>query len=149
MMSKSFTEILRLRLQALRSRSRFLQFAGVGFVGATVDSAILFAVVSWTTFGPVAGKSVSWVFGIGVIFAINEWWTFSAYGKIGLRALLRRLFTSYLVRFAGFLVTLAVLAVLVHWFDVWFLIANVIGIGVGFFINYTCESFYTWKVHRD
>ncbi|AHF98822.1 polysaccharide synthesis protein GtrA [Halostagnicola larsenii XH-48] len=148
-MSKSFTEVLRLRLRALRSRALFLQFAGVGLVGATVDTTVLYALVSWTAFGPVAGKTVSWVFGIGVIFAINEWWTFSAYGKIGLRALLRRLLTSYLVRFAGFLVTLAVLFGLVYWFDVWFLLANVIGIGVGFFVNYTCESLYTWKVHRD
>ena len=49
----------------------------------------------------------------------------------------------------GFLVTLAVLAVLVRRFDVWYVTANVVGIGVGFFVNYTCESLYTWQVHQE
>ncbi|MDJ1431132.1 GtrA family protein [Halostagnicola sp. A-GB9-2] len=148
-MSKSFTEILRIRLSALRSRARFTQFAGVGLVGATVDNVVLFALVSLTALGPVGGKVIAWIFAISVIFAINERWTFSSHGKMGPRALVRRLLKSYLVRFAGFLVTLSVLTILVYWFTVWFMIANVVGIGVGFFVNYTCESLYTWKVHRD
>ncbi|OVE84631.1 GtrA family protein [Natronolimnobius baerhuensis] len=141
-------EALQMRLRALRSRSRFTQFAGVGFAGATVDIVVLFALVELTVLGPVVAKMISWELSIIVIFAINERWTFSSYGEMGVRPLGRRFLRSNAVRFAGFLVTLSVLAVLYHQFGVWYMAANVIGIGVGFFVNYTCESLYTWKVHQ-
>ncbi|NGM69760.1 GtrA family protein [Natronolimnobius sp. AArcel1] len=137
-----------MRLRALRSRSRFTQFAGVGLVGATVDNVVLFALVELTVLGPVMAKVISWELAIMVIFAINERWTFSSYGEMGVRPLGRRFLRSNAVRFAGFLVTLTVLAILYYQFGVWYMAANVIGMGVGFFVNYTCESLYTWEVHQ-
>lgn len=147
-MIDSILEALRLRFRALWSRSRVGQFVGVGLVGAVVDTLGLYLLVELTALGPVVGKAVSWELSIVVIFVINEWWTFASYGEMTPRALGRRFLRSNAVRFAGFLVTLAVLAMLVRWFDVWYLIANAAGIGVGFFVNYTCESLYTWKVHQ-
>ena len=148
-MSDSLTEAIRMRVRALCSTARFGQFVGVGTVGAVVDNVFLVLLVEATVLGPVVSKVLSWEFGIAVIFAINERWTFSEYGKVGLRPLGRRFLRSNVVRFAGFLVTLAVLAVLVLRFDVWYVAANVVGIGVGFFVNYTCESLYTWQVHHE
>jgi len=148
-MADSFTEAVRIRLKALLSSTRLGQFASVGVVGATVDTFALFLLVEVTILGPVGGKVLAWELGIAVIFVINERWTFATYGDPGARALGRRFLRSNAVRFAGFIVTLTVLTILVYWFDVWYLAANVIGIGVGFVVNYTCESLYTWKVHRD
>ena len=147
-MIDSVLEALQLRARALLSTSRFTLFAGVGVVGATVDNAGLFLLVELTGLDPVAAKVLAWELSILVIFAINERWTFSSYGDGGMRALGRRLLRSNAVRFAGFLVTLAVLAALVRWFGVWYLAANLLGVGIGFFVNYTCESLYTWKVHQ-
>ena len=147
-MIDSVLEALQLRFRALLSTSRFTLFAGVGVVGATVDNVGLFLLVELTVLGPVVAKVLAWELAIVVIFAINERWTFSRYGDGGVRALGRRFLRSNAVRFAGFLVTLAVLAVLVRRFDVWYVTANLLGIGIGFFVNYTCESLYTWKVHQ-
>jgi len=148
-MSNSLSEAVRMRIRALWSTTRFGQFVGVGTVGATVDNVVLVLLVEATVLGPVVAKVLSWELGIVVIFAINERWTFSEYGKVGLRPLGRRFLRSNLVRLGGFLVTLAVLAVLVRRFDVWYVAANVVGIAVGFFVNYTCESLYTWQVHQE
>ncbi|MCU4926791.1 GtrA family protein [Halobacteria archaeon AArc-dxtr1] len=148
-MIDSLGEFLATRLSALRAPKRFTQFAGVGFVGAAVDNVVLFALVSATALGPVGGKVVAWVVAIGVIFAINERWTFAAYGSVGRRSLGYRLLRSYVVRFGGFLVTLSVLTILVYWAGIWYIVANLIGIGVGFFVNYTAESLYTWRVHHE
>ncbi len=147
-MSDSFADVIRGRLTVLFSKSRFGQFASVGAVGALVDNLVLVALVESATLGPVAAKAISWELGIAVIFAINERWTFATFGESGTRALARRFLRSNVVRFGGFLVTLAVLAALVYGFAVWYVAANVIGIGVGFFVNYVCESLYTWQVHR-
>ncbi|MBZ6496055.1 GtrA family protein [Natrinema longum] len=148
-MSDSLSEAVRTRARALLSTTRFGQFAGVGTVGATVDNVVLVVLVEATVLGPVVAKVLSWELGIAIIFAINERWTFAEYGTGGVRSLGRRFLRSNLVRFGGFLVTLGVLAVLVRRFDIWYVAANVIGIGVGFFVNYTCESLYTWQVHQE
>ncbi|MFA9415065.1 GtrA family protein [Natrinema sp. HArc-T2] len=148
-MSNSLSEAVRMRVRALWSTTRFGQFVGVGAVGATVDNVTLVLLVEATVLGPVVAKMLSWELGIAVIFAINERWTFADYGQTGLWPLGKRFLRSNVVRFAGFLVTLAVLAVLVRQFEIWYVTANVIGIGFGFFVNYTCESLYTWQVHQD
>lgn len=137
-----------MRLRALLSTARFGLFVGVGFVGAAVDILVLYLLVETTPLGFRLAKVLSWECSIAVIFVINEWWTFANYGKTGLRALGKRFVRSNAVRFAGFLVTLGVLTGLVRWFDVWYLAANAVGLGVGFFVNYICESLYTWRVHR-
>ena len=148
-MSDSLSETVRTRIRALWSTTRFWQFVGVGTLGATVDNVVLVILVEATVLGPVIAKILSWELGIAVIFAINERWTFADYGQVGLRPLGKRFLRSNVVRLGGFLVTLLVLAVLVRRFDVWYVTANVVGIGVGFFVNYTCESLYTWQVHQD
>ena len=139
---------IRVRLEALYAPIRFSQFAGVGLVGATVDNGVLVALVELGNVGFIPAKVAAWVVAIGVIFAINEAWTFSTFGATSIRGLIGRLLRSYAVRFAGFLVTMAVYTALITFADVWYLLANVIGIGVGFVVNYTCESLITWKVHR-
>ncbi|ELY88684.1 GtrA family protein [Natrialba hulunbeirensis JCM 10989] len=148
-MTESLIDAIRTRVRALLSTSRFSQFASVGFVGATVDNVGLIALVELVSLNPVFAKVISWELSIVVIFILNEYWTFASHGKMSAWAFGRRFLRSNAVRFGGFLVTLTVLAVLVNWYDVNYVIANLVGIGIGFFVNYTCESLYTWKVHRD
>ncbi|MFC4436895.1 MULTISPECIES: GtrA family protein [Natrialbaceae] len=148
-MSRSPVDAIRIRFRALLSTTRFTQFAGVGLVGATVDNAVLFALVELTVLGPVVAKTIAWELAIAVIFAINERWTFASHGTMSARALGKRFLRSNLVRLGGLLVALSVLWVLYHQFGVWYVTANVIGMAIGFFVNYTCESLYTWKVHRE
>ncbi|ELY71025.1 GtrA family protein [Natrinema versiforme] len=148
-MSNSLSEAVRTRIRALRSTARFSQFVGVGTLGATVDNAVLFLLIRGTGLGLWGAKLIAWELGIAVIFAVNEQWTFSSHGESGIGPLARRFGRSNAVRFGGLLVTLAVLTLLTERFDVWFMAANVIGIGVGFFVNYTCESLYTWQVHQE
>ncbi|QLK25845.1 GtrA family protein [Natrinema zhouii] len=148
-MTDSLVDAVRMRVRALRSTTRFRQFVGVGLVGATVDIAVLFLLVETTSLGRPVAKLFSWEFGIVVIFVINERWTFASYGEVGLRALGRRFLRSNVVRLGGFLVTLAILELLVRQFGIWYMLANGAGMGVGFFVNYTCESLYTWQVHQE
>ncbi len=136
------------RLAALLSMSRIGLFAGVGVLGAVVDTGVLIAAVELGGLGEVPAKVVAWIVAIVVIFSINERLTFAGYGKVGLRAILRRLGQSYVIRFGGFLVTLTVYTALIEFAGIWYVLANVVGICFGFVVNYVCESLWTWKVHR-
>ncbi|RQG97881.1 GtrA family protein [Natrarchaeobius chitinivorans] len=148
-MFDSVLEAVQMRTRALLSTARFTQFASVGLVGATVDNVVLVLLVEFASLEPFLAKVISWELSIVVIFVVNERWTFASHGRKGVRALGKRFVRSNAVRFAGFLVTLSVLTILVYGFDVWYLAANLVGLVIGFFVNYTCESLYTWKVHRD
>lgn len=157
-MIDSVFEAIRTHVGALRSRERLGRFASAGLVGAAVDTAVLAALVELTVLGPATAKVLSWEGSIVVVFLVNDRWTFDDYGSRTPRALGRRFLRSNLVRAGGFLVTLAVLAALVYGIDVsllvfgrdvWYLAANAIGLGCGFVVNYSLESLFTWRVHRE
>lgn len=144
------------RTRALVSGVRFGQFVSVGVLGAICDNAILLGLTSLGVM-PVAAKLVGAETAIIVMFTVNEHWTFSEEGRAGLRALGRRFLTSNIVRAGGVLVATGVFAILVRYqaasipiggTDLWYLGANIVGIGVGVIVNYIAESLFTWKVHE-
>jgi len=131
---------------ALWSVARLGRFASVGAVGAVCDNLVLAGLVETDLLAPVAGAVVAKEVSIAVMFALNEVWTFSEAGSGG--GPLRRFLTSNAVRGGGAVVGIAVLYALTAWLGVWYLLANVVGIGVGFALNYTAETLVTWRVHR-
>lgn len=146
-MIDSRLDTVRRRLEVLVSSERLGLFASAGLIGTVVDNGVLFTLVEFAAVGFVPAKATAWVLAIATIFVINERLTFAAYGSSDARSVGWRLIRSYQVRFVGFLVTLTVFVALVY-AGTWYIAANVVGIGIGFFVNYTFESLYTWQVHR-
>ena len=143
-------------LRALVSGVRFGQFASVGALGAVIDNAVLGTLLN-VGVGPELAKLAGAEAAIVVMFLINEHWTFAGEGATGSGAFLRRLLTSNLVRAGGVLVATVVFSLVYRTFDVsvavagfelWFLVANMIGIGVGLVVNYVAESLFTWRIAR-
>jgi putative flippase GtrA len=99
--------------------------------------------------GTLPAKLISAESAIIVMFVLNERWTFDRWGEAAVLALLRRFLTSNVVRAGGVAVATAVLLVLSDYFGVWVPLANAVGIGVGFFVNFVFESLVTWRVHRE
>lgn len=136
------------RLASIRSAPRFGQFLSVGVVGALIDNAVLALAVEFGGLVPVVGGLLAKELSIASMFVLNEQWTFAEAGDGGWWALLRRLLTSNLVRAGGAVIGLTVLYLLTEYTGVWYLLANVLGIGVGFLANYVGENLVTWQVHR-
>ncbi|WP_246988181.1 GtrA family protein [Halorientalis marina] len=132
----------------LLSVVRMGQFLSVGILGAVVDNAVLVAVVEFAAVQPTLAKIASAEAAIVLMFLLNENWTFSETGTVSYAALARRFLTSNTVRIGGAATALVVLHVLHEQFGVWYLAANVAGIGVGFVVNYVLESRFTWRVIR-
>ena len=140
---------LRHKLRYLASTDRFGKFVSVGAIGFLVDNAVLALFFGVFDFSLLVAKLIAAEAAIMVMFALNERWTFADAGRSTIRALLRRFLTSNLVRAGGVAVATTVLLVLHDIVGVWYLAANVIGIGFGFIVNYTFESLVTWRVHRQ
>ena len=146
--SGSLFRLLRERVALMLSGDRVIQFAIVGIVGTIVDFGILFALVEFGDYHLEVAKILGGEAAILVMFVVNEYWTFSDLGKSGYRAFCRRFITSNLVRTTGILVATGILSLLVRLFGLPYLLANVIGVGCGFFVNFFAESYFTWRVHR-
>lgn len=143
----SFADRLSGRAQRLLSGARIAKFLGVGAVGAAVDTAVLTALVELASFAPLVAKLASVEASIVVMFALNEHWTFARFGDTAAGETLRRFFRSNAVRAAGAVVGIGVFAAL-HATGVWYLLAHAVGLGLGFGVNYVCESLFTWEVGR-
>lgn len=135
--------------RGLLSPDRIAQFVAVGTVGATVDTLLLALFHGVIDIQLVVGKLTSAELSFLVMFVINEHWTFADFGRSTPRARIRRLVRSNTVRVGGLLTATGVLVALTETTGMWFVLANVVGIVVGFFVNYSFESLFTWRIHNS
>lgn len=130
---------------SLVSHARFGQFLSVGVLGAIVDNLVLAGLVELAAVTPLWAKVASAEAAVILMFALNEHWTFSEFSTENPLSVIRRFVRSNVVRAGGVMVALSVLAVLHGFLGVWYLAANITGIGVGFAVNYVAESLFTWQ----
>lgn len=124
----------------------FSRFLSVGAIGAVFDNIVLVGTVEFIGMAPMVAKVLSAELSIVLMFVINEHWTFSGQGDDGLRKLAKRFATSNFVRLGGLIVGLGVLYVLHRLLGIWYLPANIAGLGIGFVVNYVSEGLFTWDV---
>lgn len=131
----------------LLSLRRLGQFGAVGLLGMSVDTAMLGLLFEGAGLPIWLAKLIGAEVSIVVMFFSNERWTFGNAGNPGGRwDVLRRLARSNVVRVGGIAVATGVLVGSYELFNIWWPIANVLGIICGFVFNYVLESLYTWRV---
>ncbi|WP_423999486.1 GtrA family protein [Haloarcula salina] len=105
--------------------------------------------------GPLLAKAAGAELSISTMFVINDRWTFANEGDSDKVSTIRRWQKSHFVRIVGLAAAFATLYVLTsivaitlvfEGFDIWPVVANTIGIGIGMTINYVAECLFTWNV---
>lgn len=137
------------RVRGLASPDRIAQFVAVGTVGTAVDILLLWLLHGVLSMGLVPGKLIAAETSFLVMFVINERWTFADFGQATPRARIRRFARSNTVRIGGLITATVILVFLTETTGMWYMLANGIGIAVGFVVNYSAECLFTWRVHRD
>ncbi|WP_232686901.1 GtrA family protein [Halobacterium zhouii] len=135
--------------RTLLAPTRFGQFLSVGAVGAVLDNIVLVGLVELTVLGPVVAALLAKEASILFMFGLNERWTFVGYDDGDIGEVVWRLVKSNAVRSIGAVVEVATLYACYQWAGIWYVAANIVGIGVGFLFNYTLESLVTWRVHES
>lgn len=135
--------------RSLYSTRRLSLFLSAGVLGALLETGILMGLVEVGRLHPVLGGAFAKEMAIVAMFLFNDRVTFAANREPGAGRALRRLVKSNLTRSVGVGVSLGVLALLYQVFGVMYLVANGVGILVGFAVNYTAESLVTWRVHHE
>lgn len=125
---------------------RLIQYMIVGGTGVLVDNGALYVLVEMFSTDVTVSKIMSAELAIATNFLINDFWTFREHGK---DSILVRFLKSNVIRVFGVFVALVVLKILYEGFGLHLVLANSIGILIGFTSNYVLESIYTWKVHES
>lgn len=125
------------------------KFGSVGAMGGVVDNLVLAGLVEIGKVSPILGKVLSAEASIIFMFVLNEVWTFSNHGERTVTDLGWRLVMSNIIRLGGLGVGIFTMYVLWGLLDVWYLLSNILGIGVGFVVNYACECLFTWDIVGD
>ncbi len=131
------------------SSLRFVKFLVTGGMGGMIDMITLMFVVEVVHLPPVLGGVFSKEVSILSMFVVNQTWTFQETLTSAPREVIRRLVKSNMVRWIGGGVGVATLFVLYRWVGVWYLMANLAGIGVGFVFNFVFESLVTFEIHHE
>lgn len=139
---------VRSMLRGLLSSRRISQFALVGVAAAVTDMSVLGLLHGGAGVALLPAKIGAAESGILVAFVLNERWTFSEEGVDEFRAVGSRFLTSNAIRVVGIGVATGILVFLHTGFDVWFLLANAVGLAVGGVVNYVFEALWTWEIHR-
>jgi dolichol-phosphate mannosyltransferase len=124
----------------------FIKFCVVGTTGVFVNMG-LYIVLTRTAGIPMEYASpIAIELSILSNFALNDLWTFR--NRTTNTALWKRLYRFHLVSLCAGLANYSVLLSLAKIFNVWDILANLIGISIGTLINYSMNSLWTWRETR-
>lgn len=112
---------------------QMVRFGLVGFVNAGVDATIFFFALATVTSSLVVANTCSWTVAVTSSYVLNSIFTFAV--KSVRELTLRGYFMFALTQVGGFLAHTTVLVVTAAYLPL--PLAKLIGIGVGFLVNFT------------
>jgi dolichol-phosphate mannosyltransferase len=122
----------------------FLKFAAVGGSGVIVNMGGFYILTRWAGLRIEIASPIAIEISILSNFLLNNVWTFRKRNtNVGLPS---RILRYHLVTGLAGLVNYGILLLLARLFGVHDLIANLIGIIVGTFINFFLNSLWTWRI---
>lgn len=131
-------------LEALTDLRRGLKFSITSVVGLGVETALLMVLVEFFNAPLLLAKVFGAEISIATMFFLNNRYTYDGEpGKI-----VTRFLKSNAVRIGGIVIGMAILKIGVS-YGLWYPVANVAGVCVGFVFNYGLETLYTWKEHQS
>jgi dolichol-phosphate mannosyltransferase len=120
--------------------ARLSKFLVVGGTGVLVNSLALLLLFHWAHLPLLVASALSAEIGIINNFWWNDRWTFRH-----TQFSLSRFAQFNLVSLAGLVITAAILWVLVSQLGLYYLAANLLGIGLATAWNFAANSFWTWR----
>lgn len=126
--------------------TRILKFSVVGVSGVLVNMGILFILTEYFHILYLISSIIAIEMSIISNFLLNDIWTWRDRTK-----------KKFIYRFVQYHISVGITAVLVNWgilfiltevFDVYYLISNLIGIGVGTLSNYIINDLWTFRTKK-
>ncbi len=120
------------------------RFVVVGALAAGIQLALLWLFVDYAGLNYLVGATIAIEITIVCSYVLNNAWTFRASQNTGVADYLAGLVKTNLVRGTAIPIQLGVLAALVEWGEVMYLLANVVAILVSGVYRFVLDSQWTW-----
>jgi dolichol-phosphate mannosyltransferase len=129
----------------MSSLRHFFGFAAVGALGTIVNTIILFILHEYVGLYYLAASIFAIEISIIHNFLLNEYFVFGAHQLYRVRSRYMRFLRFNIACAGGVVINLVILAALVEIFYVWYIIANIIAIGIAFISNFVLSKSGVWK----
>lgn len=131
-----------------RTVVRLRRFATVGAVAAGVQTVLLWAFVDRLGAHYLLAAVVAIEITIVLQYVLNNSWTFRPSRHRSLGSYAVGLLRTNLVRATAIPIQTAILYALVRWVGLFYLLANLLAIGVAGLYRYYLDSRWTWRITR-
>jgi putative flippase GtrA len=121
---------------------RFQKFLMVGAVGLAVNQGLLFLLHDVVSLSLSIASPVAIFISMIVTFTLNERWTWHDRGT---GPVLHRMGMYFPINLVGLIINYIILTLLVHEFDVHYLVANLFGAGIAAIWNFVVNHHVTWR----
>ncbi len=124
--------------------SRMIKFAMVGALGVIFNESILYLLTEKIGIFYLISGVVAIEASIIFVFLLNDFFVFRDRRAPGKFQFFKRLVKSNLARVGGMIINLAILFLLVEFFYIYYLLANLVDIALGFLFNYSLSFVWVW-----
>lgn len=126
-----------------RQSGEFIKFLAVGFSGVFVNLGLYILLTRKMGIAIELASPVAIELSIISNFLLNHYWTFT--GRTTQTSFFKKLFRFHAVAGVAGVINYAVFLTLFYVFNVFDILANAIGIGIGALFNYFLNSYWTWR----
>jgi len=129
---------------------RFVKFGIVGGSGIFVNMGGLWFFTEVVGFYYLISSVLAIALAMISNFIWNDLWTWRDRGEPGVKAYLTRMAKFIVVSsIAAYIGNLGILWILTHFFHIYYLISNLVGIGVGTVLNYSVNNIWTFRARNS
>lgn len=124
---------------------RLLKYLLVGVIGVVINQSVLFITTGIIGISYLIGGFLGQIVSLASNYTINDAWTWQKFGSTGFRAWMYRGVKYGGTRAVGVLIHLVSLGALVELFQIHYLIANLIAIGIGVAWGFSASDKLVWQ----
>ena len=119
-----------------------IKFAIVGTIGTVINISILYLLTEFFNLYYIFSEIIAFIVSVLNNYILNKLWTFQE--KIQ-EKIIRKYFKFSLVCLVSLLLNITVLFILVEYFYIWYIMAEIIAIFCAFLINFSGSRLWTFK----
>jgi len=120
---------------------QFFKFAIVGIINTIINMSVLFILTEYFHIYYIISAIFAFIVAVTNSFILNKVWTFKeSKGKA-----IKRYLKFFTVSIIAFLINVSILYSLTEFFNVYYLISQIIGISVSLWVNFLGNKLWTFK----
>lgn len=122
--------------------SQFIKFSVIGFLNTIINLAVLYMLTEFVGIYYLFSAVIAFIVAVTNSFIFNKIWTFNENINYKTKS---RYIKFFIISISALLVNLSLLYILVEFFEIWYIQAQIIGIITNLLINFLGNKIWTFN----